>query len=281
MTLASPRGPAKPTGKFARALERAWLSRGPIALALRPVAWLYRLLLALRSAAYRVGLARSERLPVPVIVVGNLITGGAGKTPTVVALVQALRARGWQPGVISRGFAGSATDVLEVTPDTPATHCGDEPLLLCLRTKAPVVVGRDRAAAGRALLRAHPEVNVILSDDGLQHLRLARDVQLIVFDERGVGNGWLLPAGPLREPFRRRDPPARTLVLYNAPQATTHWPGRTVRRRLVGAVELADWWGGVAPTPAALQALAGRPLVAAAGTARPQRFFDMLAAARS
>lgn len=262
----------------AQALQRAWLIRGPLAIALLPVAGLFGLVAALRRLSFRLGIRHSERLPVPVIVVGNLIAGGAGKTPTVLSLVDALRARGWQPGVISRGHGRVAATVLNVEPDTPADQCGDEPLLLRLRARVPVVVGRDRVAAGRELLRLHPGVNLIVSDDGLQHLRLARDAQLIVFDERGAGNGWLLPAGPLREPLTAQ-PPARSVVLYNAAVPTTPWPGSTARRSLAGAVALADWWQGVPATHQTLQALTGRPIIAAAGTARPQRFFDMLRAA--
>lgn len=264
--------------RLSQALQRAWLSRGPLAVALLPAAGVFGTVASLRRLAFALGLARARRLPVPVVVVGNLVAGGAGKTPTVLALVEALRARGWRPGIVSRGHGRDSAAVLEVAPETPAAHAGDEPLLLRLRAGVPVVVGRDRVAAGHELLRRHPEVDLLVADDGLQHLRLARDAQLIVFDERGAGNGWLLPAGPLRELLGPR-PPARSVVLYNAPAPTTRWPGRTARRSLAGAVALADWWQGRPATSDALQALAGRPLLAAAGTARPQRFFDMLGAA--
>jgi len=136
-------------------------------------------------------------------------------------------------------------------------------------------VGRDRVAAGRALLARHPGVDLLLSDDGLQHRRLHRDAQVIVFDERGIGNGWLLPAGPLREPCAAK-PPAHSLVVYNAPHPTTPWPGHTARRGLAGLVRLADWWAGVPASPAALAAFAGQEVLAAAGVARPGRFFGML-----
>ena len=220
---------------------------------------------------------RAERLPVPVVVVGNLIVGGAGKTPTVMAVVALLREQGWTPGVVSRGYGRSGDTILSVARDTPAVQCGDEPLLLALRTGAPVVVGRDRAGAGRELLRRHPEVNLVVADDGLQHWRLARDVQLTVFDERGAGNGWLLPAGPLRERVPAQVPP-RTLVIYNAATPSTPWPGLLAQRSFGGALALGDWWAGKAPDRATIATLAGRPLVAAAGLARPGRFFDMLRA---
>ena len=140
------------------------------------------------------------------------------------------------------------------------------------------VVGRDRVAAARELLRRHPEVDVLVADDGLQHLPLARDAQVIVFDERGAGNGWLMPAGPLREPMPRRVP-ARSVVLYNAAAPTTPLPGAMARARLAGVSALADWWRGSPPDPQALAALRGRAVLAAAGIARPERFFALLRAA--
>ncbi len=262
-------------GSIERRVEAAWRRRGPLAVLLLPLALLYRAAVAVRRTLYAAGMLRAERLPVPVLVVGNLIAGGAGKTPTVIALVGWLRARGWTPGIVSRGHGGSATGPLEVGSDTPAAECGDEPLLLRLRTGAPLVVGRDRVAAGRELLRLAPQVDIVVSDDGLQHLRLARDAQVIVFDERGAGNGWPLPAGPLREPLPARVPP-RSVVLYNAPRPSTRLEGGVAARRLAGVAPLAGWWAGEAATPEALAALRGRPVLAAAGVARPQRFFDML-----
>lgn len=262
-----------------QALQQAWLTRGPTAWLLLPLAAVFGLLVAARRWLYAHGLLRADTLPVPVVVVGNFIAGGAGKTPTVAAVVELLGRAGRRPGVIARGYGRRADDALvEVAADTPPSRSGDEPLLLRLRLGVPVVVGRDRVAAARALLQSHPEVDVLVSDDGLQHLRLPRRVQVVVFDERGAGNGWLLPAGPLREPLPRRLP-ANTRVLYNAAQATTALPGRTVQRRLRGAVALADWWAGRPASEDALRALAARPLVAAAGLAHPQRFFDMLRAA--
>ncbi|HEY0821870.1 MAG TPA: tetraacyldisaccharide 4'-kinase, partial [Rhizobacter sp.] len=188
-------------------LQQAWLRRGVTAWLLWPLSWLYRGLLALRRAGYRSGFLRTHRLPVPVLVVGNLIVGGAGKTPTTMALVELLRAHGHRPGLLSRGYGRSSDIPQLVTRHTAARDAGDEPLLMHLRTGAPTAVGADRAAAGRLLLREHPELTVLVCDDGLQHWRLARDAQIIVFDERGGGNGWLLPAGPLREPVPRAVPP--------------------------------------------------------------------------
>jgi tetraacyldisaccharide 4'-kinase len=258
-------------------LQQAWLRRGVTAWLLRPLSWLYRAVLAVRHAGYRSGLLRTHRLPVPVLVVGNLIVGGAGKTPTTMALVEVLRAHGHRPGLLSRGYGRSSGVPQLVTRDTPACDAGDEPLLMHLRTGAPTAVGADRAAAGRLLLLQHPELTVLVCDDGLQHWRLARDAQVIVFDERGGGNGWLLPAGPLREPVPEAVPP-RSLVIYNASHASTALPGHLADRRLRGLVPLADWWAGFPATAEAFTALQGRPVVAAAGMARPQRYFEMLRA---
>lgn len=264
--------------RLSRTVQAAWRSRGVLALALLPLSWLFGAMVALRHQLYRHGLKPTHGLPVPVIVVGNLIVGGAGKTPTVLAVVALLKAHGYRPGIVSRGYGRTGDDVVEVHPDSLAREAGDEPLLLCWRSNVPVVVGRDRVEAGRTLLRLHPGVNVIVSDDGLQHRRLGRDLQILVFDERGVGNGWLLPAGPLREPLPRTLPP-RSVVLYNASEASTPLPGTVARRALSGVVELAGWRQGLAPSQVALDTLAGCPVTAVAGIARPQRFFDMLTAA--
>ena len=270
--------PAGASTTWADALQRTWLTRGPWACALWPAAALFGALTALRRALYRVGWLRTTTLPVPVVVVGNLIAGGAGKTPTVMAVVQLLRARGFVPGIVSRGHGRAEAGCLLVQRATKAEQCGDEPLLLHLRTAAPVCVGRDRVAAGRMLLAHHPMVDVIVSDDGLQHLALARTAQVLVFDARGAGNGWLLPAGPLRERLPLRVPP-RTVVLYNAPTASTPLAGSLAHGQLTGVVPLAAWWRGEPASMVALVELAesGRePVVAAAGLAHPQRFFAML-----
>jgi tetraacyldisaccharide 4'-kinase len=256
-------------------LASMWLSRGVLAQALRPLSWLYGALWHLRVVLYRARLLRSTRLPVPVLVVGNLIAGGAGKTPTVIATVSLLRRAGWTPGVVSRGYGRRGRAVRTVDAASAARDVGDEPLLIRLRTRVPVVVGRDRAAAGQALLQRHPEVDVIVCDDGLQHFALERDVSVLVFDERGAGNGWLLPAGPLREPMPQAVPHA-SVVLYNASRASTALEGHFATRSLAGAVALQDWWAGAPADPTLLRQLAGQPVVAAAGLAQPQRFFAML-----
>lgn len=253
-------------------LQRAWWTRrpGPLALALWPLSLLYGALAGLSRRA-----AHPEHVGVPVVVVGNLVVGGAGKTPAVIAIVELLRGAGWTPGVVSRGHGGRISGVAEVDAASSAADVGDEPVLIHARTRAPLVVGRDRVAAVQALRRAHAEVDIVVSDDGLQHRRLARDLQVLVFDARGMGNGLLLPAGPLRE--RLPDfVPAHSVVLYSSPTPSTPLPGFAATRRLAGVLSLADWRARLHPNPAGWAALRGRRIVAAAGIAQPERFFAQL-----
>jgi tetraacyldisaccharide 4'-kinase len=166
----------------------------PLTTALTPLAILFRGVVALRRALYRAGVVRSERLPVPVVVVGNITVGGSGKTPLTIALAKALAAHGWRPGIVSRGYRAGSAAPRAVGADATADAVGDEPLLLA-RTGFPVWVGSDRPRASRDLLSAHPGCNVIVADDGLQHYALARDVELAVVD---ASRGWQrlpLPAG--------------------------------------------------------------------------------------
>lgn len=263
----------KPGGLEA-ALQSAWLHGGVLAQALRPLGALFGLITQLRAALYRLGWCKTAALPVPVIVVGNWIVGGAGKTPTTLHLLQLLQAQGYRVGVISRGYGGSAEGCSLVSRASTAAEVGDEPLLIHLRSGAPVAVGRDRVAAAEALLSAYPQTELLISDDGLQHWRLPRALSVLVFDERGLGNGRLLPAGPLRQNRRLSAEPQ--LVLYNAPVASTPLPGHLADRRLAGAVTLADWWAGRPAQAEALAALRGKPVLAAAGLAQPERFFSML-----
>jgi tetraacyldisaccharide 4'-kinase len=264
------------SSKLESTLTRAWLRRGPLALALLPLSLLFRLLAGLRALLYRSGMKKSERLPVPVVVVGNIFIGGTGKTPLTIWLADSLRAAGLRPGVISRGHGGAESAPREVTLQSDPAEVGDEPLLIAARARCPVVVGRKRAEAGRALLAAHPEVNVLITDDGLQHYALARDVEIVLFDGRGVGNGWLLPAGPLREaPARRRD-----FTVVNALEITPALAravgGQPFRMALAGDVAEPLMRPGEGIPLAQLQ---GRRIVAAAGIGNPGRFFAMLRAA--
>jgi tetraacyldisaccharide 4'-kinase len=249
--------------------DRSGLSR-----LLQPLSWLYGWGAA-RARHKHMALAQTRPQPdCAVVVVGNLVVGGAGKTPTTVAVVQALRSAGFNPGVVSRGHGRVASASLEVRAGATAEQVGDEPLLIHRRCGVPVVVGTDRVAAALQLCKLHPRLDVIVSDDGLQHRQLRRDVEVIVFDGRGVGNGLLLPAGPLREPLGPQPPP-KALVLYNHDRPTTPWPGHCATRRLTGAWPLQQWLN-TSSQPVALSTLRGRRLLAMAGVAVPERFFTAL-----
>ena len=250
-----------------------WQKRGLAAWLLLPLSLVFRLLVALRRHAYRRGIFRSVRLPVPVVIVGNIAAGGAGKTPLVLALAQELARRGRRPGIVSRGYGGAVVGVREVLADDGAELVGDEPLLLKRRAGCPVFVGRDRVAAGRALLAAHPHCDVILSDDGLQHYGLARDVEIAVVDRRLLANCWLQPAGPCREPVVRLA--SVDAVVKNGAVEILVGGVPTFDMRLEGArfVSLDD----SAQTRAAAD-FAGLRLHAVAGIGEPRRFFDHLAA---
>jgi tetraacyldisaccharide 4'-kinase len=267
----------------------AWFSRvwwqipAPAAAQLlRPWAEVYRLLLWAKQLAHHARRTQPQPLPVPVLVVGNLVVGGAGKTPTVIAVVQALQRAGHRPGVISRGHGRAGgppgQQVLAVQHNTPVHLAGDEPLLIQRRCGVPVWVGAQRAEVAAALCQAHPEVDVLVSDDGLQHHALARRAELVVFDERGTGNGLLLPAGPLRQPLPLALP-ATSRVLYTAGQPSTALPGSLAQRSIHSAWPLAAWHRGEAGQAVPLAALKGQPLLAAAGLAAPEKFFSMLQSA--
>ncbi len=266
-------------------LQRAWLTKGLTAWLLTPVSLLYGSLVALRRLAFRLGLIRIQHLPRPVLVVGNRIAGGAGKTPTTLALLQHLCENGWHPGVLTRGHGARPTPERPLLLDASteagldAVRTGDEPWLIWRRAQVPLMIGRDRTASGHALLARHPGIDILVCDDGLQHLKLHRDIEVIVFDERGVGNGWLLPAGPLREPVDTQPVSALAapaIVLHNADRpafTAANQAGHLARRALGPIMPLADWWAGRSPgTPAP------RKAHALAGIAHPERFFQSLRA---
>jgi tetraacyldisaccharide 4'-kinase len=247
-----------------RSLRRAWTGRGPLACALWPISLAFRALASLRRAAYRSGIFKSGPVAVPVVVVGNVVAGGAGKTPIVRAIVDHLASRGIRAGIVSRGHGRNTTGCREVQADSTANEVGDEPLLLARTCHVPVFVARRRIEAARALLQAHPQTQVIVSDDGLQHYAMQRDIEICVFDERGTGNGWLLPAGPLREPWPRH----ADFVLRTA--GTPRIDGFDVRRHLAGWAVRAD---GARTT---FDDLRGQRLTAVAAIAKPEAFFAML-----
>jgi tetraacyldisaccharide 4'-kinase len=249
-------------------LERQWYRVTPLHLLLLPVSLVFGLLAAIRRALYRNGILGSEKLQVPVIVVGNITVGGSGKTPLTLWLAHQLIEQGWHPGIISRGYHSTGSSPRAVSPLDTAEVVGDEPLLLAQRRLCPVWIGRDRPAAGRALLSAHPECDVLISDDGLQHYRLHRDAEIAVVDGmRRFGNGFLLPAGPLRElPSRLCKVDA---VVINGGEIK----GNEYPMQLEGSVfhNLLD-----PDTVKRAPDFHGKRLHAVAGIGHPRRFFDQL-----
>lgn len=258
---------------FEAYVQRRWHGRPGALRLLAPLEWLYRALTGLRRRAYARGWLRAWRAPVPVLVVGNISVGGTGKTPVVIALCQALRRAGLRPGIVSRGYGAEPPHTpFLVAPDSAVADSGDEPLLLARRSGAPVVIAPERAAAARRLLRDHA-CDVIVSDDGLQHYALARDIECVVVDAgRGFGNGHCLPVGPLREPLARLR--GVDAILINGAAAVAGLPADgfhfelapTGLRHIASGREqaAADWLP------------ARRRVHAVAGIGNPRRFFDSL-----
>lgn len=271
MAAATPRPPSPPSATLAPAstLQHAWQRRGLLAWLLWPLSLAMALLVALRRLLYRAGVLRAQHPGVPVIVVGNVVAGGAGKTPVVMAVVRHLQAQGLHSGVISRGYGRHTRGCRPVHADSPASEVGDEPALIAHACGVPVFVAERRMDAAHALIAEHAEIDVIVCDDGLQHLALARDIEICVFNDQGTGNGFLLPAGPLREPWPR---PVDLVVHAGAPVAGGGAPAFALQRTLADHAVRADG------TPIPLDQLRSLPLLAVAGIARPQDFFAMLQA---
>lgn len=267
------------TAALQRWLEGIWYGGRPVPRALAWLEAVYALLaLRWRRALYASGWFRSVRLPLPVIVVGNVTVGGTGKTPLVIWLVTELARRGWRPGVISRGYGGSARGAMLVPPNAEPRAAGDEAVLIARATHVPVAVAKERALAGK-LLAERGDCDVLISDDGLQHWALKRDLEIAVIDgTRRLGNRRLLPAGPLRDPPRRLARVDYIVVNDGAPTggdanddaARGHELAMQVRGR--SAQHVLDP-GRVIP----LASLAGRRVHAVAGIGNPERFFSMLA----
>lgn len=252
--------------------DRHWDHLSWLSVAMLPLAAAFRVAATLRRFLYRAGALESFRLPVPVVVVGNITAGGTGKTPLTLWLCEFLRGHGYRPGIVSRGYGGSG-ETRAVTPGDYAAAVGDEPALLAGRSGCPVWIGRNRVTAARALLAAHPECNVIVSDDGLQHYRLQRDAEIAVVDgSRGLGNGLPLPAGPLREPASRlREVDA---VVINGDR---HEPPVPASRCFAMSLEGRTFRNLL--NPAHLREASefqGRRLHAVAGIGNPPRFFRHL-----
>ncbi len=251
-----------------RTLNWIWYRPNPVKWLLWPIGGIYRVVMEIRRLQYRLGLRAVAEVPVPVIVVGNITVGGTGKTPVVIWLATQLTARGYRVGIVSRGYGGSAKDwPRQVDSNSDPERVGDEPVLLARATGCPVVVDPDRAAAAQALF-ATGQVDVILSDDGLQHYALHRSIEIAVVDgNRGIGNGFSLPAGPLREPKCRLDDV--DAVVVNGGSWEHHGAFR--------AEEVAEHLYQVAGTARKpLQAFRGTKVHAVAGIGHPARFFDLL-----
>ena len=249
-------------------LNRVWYERSAPPWGLVPLSLVYGAVSSSRQCLYASGLRRSSRIARPVIVVGNLTVGGTGKTPLVCWLAARLAERGFAPGIVTRGYGGSSRGVRLIGASDDPAVAGDEPILLARRTGMPVAVGRDRPAAARLLVESG--CDVVLSDDGLQHYALARDCEIVVIDgDRRFGNGWLLPAGPLRE--RRTRLRTADVVVVNGGRALLDG-ALSMRLEARSAVALAD--GRMNPLPA----FAGLEVHAVAGIGHPERFFNMLRA---
>ena len=257
-------------------LQHFWARTGVLTVLLLPLALLFSVVSGLRRQAYRRGWLKAISVGVPVIIVGNITAGGSGKTPLVIWLVNWLQSQGYRPGVVSRGYGGAARGCVEVNLDSLAAEVGDEPLLIRAKTNVPVVVGRDRVAAARMLI-AHHQVDWIVADDGLQHYRLHRDLELAVVNAAiGLGNGWPLPAGPLREPKARlKSVDAVIQVVRGEAPPALAFPVPTWRADYTAgqAYRLCAPWEKVA-----LSDLPSRDWLAITGIGHPQGFFDMLEA---
>lgn len=255
-------------------LEKAWYRSAPWLLLLAPLSKLFGFLAARRRRQFEIGRRTIYRAPVPVVVVGNITVGGTGKTPLTIALAEKLMGAGFNPGIVSRGYGSRSPNFpLTVTADTDVSLSGDEALLLARHLNCPVVIDPDRPAACRKLLKDFPDCNVILSDDGLQHYALARDIEIAVLDgARGLGNGFLLPAGPLREPKRRLEEVDYVVINGDADNSLAPH-GYTMQLEETELVSLAsgEHW-------AVTDINSGQTVHAVAGIGNPRRFFDSLSA---
>lgn len=248
-------------------LQQLWYGRQPLSYLLRPLGWLYQAFVAMRRFAYMVGVLPVQRVSVPVIVVGNITVGGTGKTPLIIWLCDFLKALGMRPGVISRGYGGSSLKwPQQVRADSSPALVGDEPVLIAQRTQCPVAVSPNRYVAAQELLE-HTDCNILLCDDGLQHLSLYRDIEIAVIDgDRRFGNGQCLPAGPLRESIKQLN--NVDMVVSNAKAGKNEF---LMEYEPVGLVALRD-----EDIQLELESLRGKDVHAVAGIGNPQRFFSSL-----
>jgi tetraacyldisaccharide 4'-kinase len=254
-------------------LQKQWTAFTFWHIILIPFSWLFGIVVFLRRYLYQHDWLKSYRLNVPVIVVGNINIGGTGKTPFVIWLAGQLESAGYKPGIISRGYGGSAQQVIEVVPGSDATVAGDEAVLIATRTNCPVFVNADRVSAGQHLLAAYPDCNVIISDDGLQHYRMQRDVEIVVYDSvKEFGNGALLPAGPLRE-SKARLKTVDALVCNGTGSRESLKYFNPVVMQLVAT----DFYNLLdVKKKSCADTFMQQRILAVAGIGNPQRFFDQL-----
>lgn len=253
-------------------LERHWQHVTIVSALLYPLSVVFRAVVALRRFGYARSWLRTVKIGVPVVIVGNVTIGGTGKTPLVLWLTEFLSQQGFRPGIVSRGYGAAERDATAVTPGSDPARVGDEPVLLAQRSGCPVWIGRDRVAAASGLLHANARCDVIVSDDGLQHYRLARDVELAVIDgSRALGNGLMLPAGPLREPASRlREMDA--IVINGGPRAAD-----PTRRAVSSKLEGRIFRNLMNPQHAvSAEFFQRRHVHAVAGIGNPARFFEHL-----
>lgn len=251
--------------------EKQWAGHTLWHILLMPLSWLFAVLSFLRRYLYKIHWLKSYRVAVPVIVVGNINVGGTGKTPLVIWLAEQLTLAGYKPGIISRGYGGSAKQVAQVLSSSDPAIVGDEAVLIATRTACPVFVSANRVAAAQNLLASFPECNVIISDDGLQHYRMQRDVEIVVYDAvKGFGNGALLPAGPLRESISR-------LKTVDAIVCNGKSDQSNVFESIEMQLESGPFYNLLAVDQKVdAQAFSEKKVVAIAGIGNPARFFESL-----
>ncbi|MCC2596717.1 tetraacyldisaccharide 4'-kinase [Pusillimonas sp. MFBS29] len=263
-------------------LHRAWQRKGLLSTLLLPLSWLLEMVVRYKRRRFRHRPELGYQSTLPVIVVGNIYVGGTGKTPVVIALVQALQARGWQPGVISRGYGATVGDHPRTGQgQLDPANFGDEPALIAQATQVPVAVHPKRSQALQQLRHTYPQIDIVVADDGLQHLALGRDLEIVVQDARGTGNGRVLPAGPLREPVDRLQD-IDILITNLQPGQIAPAPANTRARQLcmhLAPVKVEQLSTGLTLDWATWHGQHARQTMnAVAAIGQPERFFAMLRA---
>lgn len=247
-----------------------WYSRNLIAWLLWPLSLIFCVVVFVRRQCYQLGIVSSQHFDVPVVIVGNISVGGSGKTPLLIAICEFLIQQGKIPGIVSRGYGGSVNGVKQIDDNDSAINVGDEPWMIFQRTRCPVVVGANRAAAVSFLLDNN-NCDIVLSDDGLQHYQLQRSLEIAVVDARHLhGNRFCLPAGPLREPVSRLE--NVDIIVYNG--RPDHQPD--AEKNCFYQLQFEQIVNLVSGEKKLIQALKNQPVIAVAGIGYPERFFRLL-----